>query len=84
VKAVMNLWVPLNVGKLASGCTTCGLSSDTQLHVVSYSQYNFHISVHIKLKNYILETVFCLRFQVKRTHLGPLDRALSFQEQQHK
>jgi hypothetical protein len=32
---VMNLWVPLNAGKLLSGCTTCGLSSGTQLHRVS-------------------------------------------------
>jgi hypothetical protein len=30
------------------------------------------------------ETVFCLRFQVERTHLGPLDRARIFQEQKHK
>jgi hypothetical protein len=35
VNAVMNLRVPLNVGDLWSGCTTCGLSSGTQLHRVS-------------------------------------------------
>jgi hypothetical protein len=32
VNAVMNLWVPKNAGKLPSVCTTCGLSSGTQLH----------------------------------------------------
>jgi hypothetical protein len=32
VNAVMNLRVPWNSGKLSSGCTTCGLSSGTQLH----------------------------------------------------
>jgi hypothetical protein len=35
VNAVMNLRVPYNAGKLSSGCTTCGLSSGTQLHRVS-------------------------------------------------
>jgi hypothetical protein len=32
VNAVMNLWVPENAWKLLSGCTSCGLSSGTQLH----------------------------------------------------
>jgi hypothetical protein len=35
VNAVMNLRVPYNAGKLPSGCTSCGLSSGTQLHRVS-------------------------------------------------
>jgi hypothetical protein len=35
VNSVMNLRVPYNAGKLPSGCTTCGLSSGTQLHRVS-------------------------------------------------
>jgi hypothetical protein len=35
VNAVMNLRVPYNTRKLPSGCTTCGLSSGTQLHRVS-------------------------------------------------
>jgi hypothetical protein len=35
VNSVMNLRVPLNAGKVPSGCTTCGLSSGTQLHRVS-------------------------------------------------
>jgi hypothetical protein len=35
VNSVMNLQVPQNAGKLPSGCTTCGLSSGTQLHRVS-------------------------------------------------
>jgi hypothetical protein len=35
VNAVMNLRVPLNAGKVPSGYTTCGLSSGTQLHIVS-------------------------------------------------
>jgi hypothetical protein len=34
INSVMNLRVPYNVGKLPSGCTTCGLSSGTQLHRV--------------------------------------------------
>jgi hypothetical protein len=34
VNAVMNLLVPLNAGTLLSGCTTCSLSSGTQLHRV--------------------------------------------------
>jgi hypothetical protein len=35
VNSVMNLRVLYNAGKLPSGCTTCGLSIDTQLHRVS-------------------------------------------------
>jgi hypothetical protein len=35
VNSVMNVWVPLNAGNLASGCTTCGLSSGIQIHRVS-------------------------------------------------
>jgi hypothetical protein len=35
VNSVMNLRVPQNAGKLPSGCTSCGLSSGTQLHKVS-------------------------------------------------
>jgi hypothetical protein len=35
VNWVMNFRVPYNDGKLPSGCTTCGLSSGTQLHRVS-------------------------------------------------
>jgi hypothetical protein len=35
VNAVMNLRLPQNVEKLPSGCTSCGLSSGTQLHIVS-------------------------------------------------
>jgi hypothetical protein len=35
VNVVMNLRVPQNVGKLPSGCTTCGLLCGTQLHRVS-------------------------------------------------
>jgi hypothetical protein len=36
VNSVMNLRVPYNAGYLPSGCTTCGLSSGTQLHRDSY------------------------------------------------
>jgi hypothetical protein len=35
VNSVMNLWVPKNAENLSSGCTSCGLSSGTQLHRVS-------------------------------------------------
>jgi hypothetical protein len=35
VNSVMNIRVAYNVGKLPSGCTTCDLSSGTQLHRVS-------------------------------------------------
>jgi hypothetical protein len=35
VNSVMNLRASQNTGKLPSGCTTCGLSSGTQLHRVS-------------------------------------------------
>jgi hypothetical protein len=35
MNAVMNFPVPLNAGKLLSGCTTGGLSSGTQLHRVT-------------------------------------------------
>jgi hypothetical protein len=35
MNSVMNLRVPYSAGKLPSGCTTCGLSSGTQLHRVS-------------------------------------------------
>jgi hypothetical protein len=34
VNTVMNLRVPSNAGKLLGGCTTCGLSSGSQLHRV--------------------------------------------------
>jgi hypothetical protein len=40
VNSVMNLRVPYNAGKLPRGCTTCGLSSGTQLHRVSYYNGN--------------------------------------------
>jgi hypothetical protein len=36
VNAVMNLRVPYHGGRLPSSCTTCGLSSGTQLHRVRY------------------------------------------------
>jgi hypothetical protein len=39
VNVVMNLRVPWNASKLPSGFTTCGLSSSTQLHRVSYIHY---------------------------------------------
>jgi hypothetical protein len=35
VNMVMNLWVPYNVGKFLSSCTTGGFSRRTQLHEVS-------------------------------------------------
>jgi hypothetical protein len=35
VNTVMNLWVPQNVGKFLSGCTTSGFSRRAQLHGVS-------------------------------------------------
>jgi hypothetical protein len=35
VNAVMNLRVPQHSGNLPNGCTTCSLSSGTQLHRVS-------------------------------------------------
>jgi hypothetical protein len=35
VNSVMNFLVPYNAGNLPSGCTTCGLSSGTQLNRVS-------------------------------------------------
>jgi hypothetical protein len=35
VNAVMNLWVPLNVGKFLCSCTTGGFSRSAQLHEVS-------------------------------------------------
>jgi hypothetical protein len=45
VNAVMKLWVPSNAGKLPSGCTTCGRSSGTQLHRVSYPYFSqWHVT----------------------------------------
>jgi hypothetical protein len=35
VNSVMNLWVPQKCWELLNGCTTCVLSSGTQLHIVS-------------------------------------------------
>jgi hypothetical protein len=35
VNSAMNLRVPYNAGNLPSGCTTCDLSSGTQLHRAS-------------------------------------------------
>jgi hypothetical protein len=35
VKTIMKLWVPLNVGKFLSNCTTGGCSRWAQLHGVS-------------------------------------------------
>jgi hypothetical protein len=37
VNTVMNLWVPYNVGKLMSSCTTGGLSRTAQFRAVSPS-----------------------------------------------
>jgi hypothetical protein len=36
VNSVLNLRVPWNAGKLSSGLTSSGLSSNVQLHWVSY------------------------------------------------
>jgi hypothetical protein len=36
VNSVLNLRVPWNAGKLSSGLTSSGISSSTQLHIVSY------------------------------------------------
>jgi hypothetical protein len=36
VNSVLNLRVPWNAGKLSSGLTSSGLSSNVQLHIVSY------------------------------------------------
>jgi hypothetical protein len=36
VNIVMNLWVPLNVGKFLSSCITGSFSRSAQLHGVSY------------------------------------------------
>jgi hypothetical protein len=36
VNSVINLRVPYNAGNLPRGCATCGLSSGTQLHRVSW------------------------------------------------
>jgi hypothetical protein len=36
VNSVLNLRVPWNAGKLSRGLTSSGLSSSTQLHIVSY------------------------------------------------
>jgi hypothetical protein len=36
VNSVLNLWVPINAGKLSSGLTSSGPSSSAQLHRVSY------------------------------------------------
>jgi hypothetical protein len=36
VKSVLNLWVPWNAGKLSSGLTSGGLSSNARLYRVSY------------------------------------------------
>jgi hypothetical protein len=35
VNSAMNILVPQNAGNLSSGCTSCGLSSCTQLHRVN-------------------------------------------------
>jgi hypothetical protein len=35
VNAVMNLWVPLDAGKVSSCYTTAGISSSAQLHRAS-------------------------------------------------
>jgi hypothetical protein len=35
VNTVINLWVPLNVGKFLSSCTTGGFSRKAQLHGVT-------------------------------------------------
>jgi hypothetical protein len=43
VNTVVNLLVPLNPGKLPSGCTTGGPSSNTRLHMISQSSELFHI-----------------------------------------
>jgi hypothetical protein len=49
VNAVMNLRVPQNAGKLPSGCTTCVLSSGTQLQRDSF--------IHIFIYTYVLKNI---------------------------
>jgi hypothetical protein len=34
LNTVLNFWIPKNVGKFLSSCTTCGLSRRAQLHGV--------------------------------------------------
>jgi hypothetical protein len=54
VDAVMNILVPQNAAKLSSGCTTCGPSSGTQLHRVSY--YYYPLSMHMWTLSVIFAT----------------------------
>jgi hypothetical protein len=48
VNTVMDLWVPYNIGKFLSSCTTGGFSSRAQLHEVSYlvNRSNVIITFH--------------------------------------
>jgi hypothetical protein len=53
VNSVMNLWVPYNAGKLPSGCTTCGLSSGTQLHRVRHVAHVADKTMHKVKKTFV-------------------------------
>jgi hypothetical protein len=62
VNAVMAILDPQNAGKLSSGCTACGLSSGTQLHIFSYICLNwpFSLTTNILLKSWnVVENVSC-------------------------
>jgi hypothetical protein len=60
VNSVLNLRVPLNAGKLASG-----LSSSAQLHRVSY------ISVPIREETIIAQVKNSFQYTIKPAHIHP-------------
>jgi hypothetical protein len=68
VKAVVNLWVPINAGKFFSDSTTGGLSSRAQLH--SFSAYVetciFYINKPVLIKMDIFDTVHHFKKLPKR------------------
>jgi hypothetical protein len=52
VNSVLNLRVPQNAEKLSSGLTTCGLSSTTQLHGVSYIETDGYTDRQMAIRPY--------------------------------
>jgi hypothetical protein len=87
VNTVMNLRVPYNAGKLPRGCTTCGLSSGTQLHRVSYfssssSSYSPRLVFPFLLLFFLLLLhlllLFCLHYHFYLVYASLMDILLIF------
>jgi hypothetical protein len=61
VNAVMNLWVPKDVGKFLSSCVTGGFSRRAQLHEVSQDGLKLQSTVHVMKEPWSHGEAGCVR-----------------------